>query len=101
MSSVRLKHKKRGSTYEVLGVAHFQVSTANEADHMGAYHRLHDGEPITVYRDEATGKLYARLPYEMIDGRFEVLQPVAPSPGHELRQKPNLVPMDPDLDETG
>lgn len=69
----RVKHIKRGSTYRVLGEAKFQVSTGQCFDHMGQYRAVHDKEPVTVYRSEDDGQLYARFPDEMGDGRFEEL----------------------------
>lgn len=55
-----LRHKKRGSTYAVLGDALLQTERP-----------LRDEDTVTVYRDRETGALFARAPEEMTDGRFE------------------------------
>lgn len=63
----RVRHKKRGTTYEVLGDAEMQLSRAN-------FHYIYEGNLLTVYRCEKTGKLWCRFPGEMSDGRFEAVQ---------------------------
>lgn len=88
----RVRHKKRGTTYQVLGDAEAQVSTGayrvwpSDADkHDGDGHpaRLaHDGLSLTVYRSEQTGKLWCRFPDEFEDGRFEKLPALSNAPGH-------------------
>ncbi|MGU9981534.1 ead/Ea22-like family protein [Phreatobacter sp. HK31-P] len=67
--SPRYGHKKRGTTYAVVGMA--RVQTARP---------LKDMEPVTVYRCEQTGDLWARPSEEFYDGRFE--------PIYDLRQEP-------------
>lgn len=64
------RHKKRGTTYEIVGEAEAQVSTG--AHVWGIVERpLRDGDQLTVYRCIETGKLWARFPDEFHDGRFE------------------------------
>jgi hypothetical protein len=77
----RVRHKKRGTTYHVLGAAEAQVSTgsyrawpplATKHEGEGLPARLvRDGLTLTVYRCEQTGKLWCRFPDEFEDGRFE------------------------------
>lgn len=59
-AATHYRHKKRGTTYEVIGVAELQVS----AD------MLCDGSAMVVYRG-ADGKLWVREEGEFHDGRFE------------------------------
>jgi hypothetical protein len=61
------RHKKRGSTYELLDIATAQVSTADFA-------LLRDGDRLVVYRGE-DGRLWARIRDEFFDGRFEDVTP--------------------------
>jgi hypothetical protein len=72
---MRIRHKKRGSVYEVLGEAEAQVSTKSEGVYMETPRRsLRDGDKLTVYRHIETGKLWCRFPDEMTDGRFEEIK---------------------------
>lgn len=71
MTNPRIKHLKRGSTYEVLGDAPFQVSTGNQLIAGKQARTIKDGDLVRVYQDEATGKLYARFPDEFTPDRFE------------------------------
>lgn len=57
--SERWKHKKRGSTYEMVGEAEVQASSY-----------IREGGKVVVYRDEK-GKLWVRPTREFYDGRFE------------------------------
>jgi len=61
------RHKKRGSTYELLDVATAQVSTADFA-------LLRDNDRLVVYRGE-DGHLWVRPRDEFFDGRFEDVTP--------------------------
>lgn len=61
-SCSRVKHKKRGTTHQVLDVATIQSDEP-----------LHDGNTVVVYRCEGDGRLWAHRYIEMHDGRFEVL----------------------------
>lgn len=64
----RVRHIKRGSTYRVIGRARMQVSIPT---------LIVDDAPVVVYRCEADGQLWARLPDEFDDpARFEVLPPL-------------------------
>ena len=58
----RYRHKKRGTTYEVLGKA--EVQAPEDAP-------LIEGEIVVVYRCGQTGELWVRRPSEFHDGRFE------------------------------
>lgn len=55
------KHKKRGTTYEVLGDAELQCAADFD---------LFEGQRLTVYRG-LDGKLWVRPTEEFHDGRFE------------------------------
>lgn len=62
------RHKKRGTTYEVLGEnASLQCSCAPEVE------RQFDDDVFTVYRSTTTGALYVRPTQEFHDGRFELV----------------------------
>lgn len=61
---VRYRHKKRGTTYEVLGVAELQAEQPQV-----------EKAALTIYRGD-DGKLWARNTAEFHDGRFEL----APTP---------------------
>lgn len=56
----RVRHKKRGSTYRVVGQATIQTERP-----------ISDNEPVVTYQCEADGRLWARPPMEFYDGRFE------------------------------
>jgi hypothetical protein len=56
------RHKKRGTVYEVVGLAELQSSTG----------RPEDGSFLVLYKGE-DGKLWAREQSEFQDGRFEIL----------------------------
>ena len=61
----RFRHKKRGTTYAVIGTATVQASGAPIAE----------AELVVVYRAESDGALWVRRQSEFHDGRFELLQP--------------------------
>jgi hypothetical protein len=63
-----VRHKKRGSTYAVIGTASLQ--TVGSID---------EGASLVIYRG-ASGDLWARPKAEFHDGRFEAL-PAAPKGG--------------------
>jgi len=69
----RWKHKKRGTIYEVLGVASVQQATDQQ---------LYDFAPVVVYRGE-DGMLWVRHEREFMDGRFERVSDEHPS-GRDL-----------------
>ena len=76
MAPVRhVRHKKRGSTYEVLGEAEAQISTDALGDPIALgrvrCRMLTEGDKLAVYRDPQTSKLFVRFPDEFEDGRFE------------------------------
>lgn len=56
----RVRHRKRGSTYTVMGRAKVQTGTP-----------LTDYSEVVVYRSEADGSLWVRPVAEFEDGRFE------------------------------
>lgn len=58
----RVRHKKRDSTYNVVGEAELQLSSPVI---------LEEGRSLTVYRSEKDGKLWVRPSSEFNDGRFE------------------------------
>ena len=59
----RVRHKKRGTEYEVLGEADLQTGKP-----------LTDYAVVIVYRDVTTGRIWVRPRDEFTDGRFEVLE---------------------------
>lgn len=67
----RVRHKQRGTTYEVIGEAEVQASIAKSWD--VPVLAITEGDKFVVYRSEADGKLWARTPEEFNDGRFEAL----------------------------
>jgi len=62
LMSGRWQHKKRGTTYQLLGRAEMQSETP-----------VAEGDHVEVYRSEQDGKLWVRPPGEFHDGRFEKL----------------------------
>lgn len=56
------RHKKRGTTYTVIGTAELQAAGA-----------VIENEDLVIYRCMETGKLWARPKTEFEDGRFEIL----------------------------
>ena len=75
---IRVRHKKRGTTYTVVGHAGLQISIADgntvSSDRIGLepinFKRFHEGDRLVVYRGD-DGRLWARDPDEFNDGRFE------------------------------
>lgn len=59
----RVKHLKRGSTYQVLGEGKVQTETP-----------LTDNDPVIIYQAESDGALWVRPPSEFHDGRFAALR---------------------------
>lgn len=80
----QVRHKVRGSTYQVLGEAEVQVSISDSVviNTIGMPNGriLQEGQKLTVYRCDITGKLCARFPDEFEDGRFA---DVAPAQGKQ------------------
>ena len=67
------RHKKRGSTYKIVGEAQVQAETP-----------LTDYECVTVYRCLQSGELWVRRNSEFHDGRFELVTAADPAaPGAE------------------
>lgn len=60
----RVRHRKRGTTYEVIGLAELQAA---------ADRAITEGSRLVVYRCETDGRLWCRPPSEFYDGRFEAL----------------------------
>jgi hypothetical protein len=67
----QVRHKVRGTTYDVLGNAEGQVSkgTLHMFGKNGRF--VSEGDRITVYCSQDDGKLWWRFPDEFEDGRFE------------------------------
>lgn len=57
---LKVRHLKRGSTYEILGEAQLQTDVS-----------LSDLDRVVVYRCDETGELWVRRHAEFSDGRFE------------------------------
>ena len=70
----RVRHKKRGTTYTVLGFARAQVSKASPlgGSFPATARLLCDDDALIVYHGE-DGQLWVRFPDEFNDGRFEEL----------------------------
>ena len=88
-----IRHKKRGTVYQLKGEAEVQISKPDKVDGWNLMRHgmngrlLFEGMRLAVYRDPITGKLWARFPDEMSDGRFEEIgndgvgQPDSPAEG--------------------
>jgi len=59
----RYRHKKRGTTYQIIGTALVQATTP-----------IPEGTVVTIYQCEQTGAIWVRPTSEFIDGRFEELE---------------------------
>lgn len=60
----RYRHKKRGTTYQMIGVAELQVSFPPDPA---------EGALLVIYQSEHDGKMWARRETEFMDGRFQRL----------------------------
>lgn len=72
------RHKKRGTTYELLGIAEAQVSTPTVmpvAEGGQPLRPLREGDKLAVYRAEDGIQLWVRFEDEFRDGRFENVTP--------------------------
>ncbi len=67
----RVRHKKRGSVYEVLGEGEVQVSNPEIIRGVNLGRQVLEGNKLVVYRCLTDGKLWIRFPDEFEDGRFE------------------------------
>jgi hypothetical protein len=63
MRSRRVRHKKRGTTYCVLGYGELQSSTP-----------IKEGAALVVYQCETDGRIWVRPAAEFEDGRFEIIE---------------------------
>lgn len=59
--AVKVRHKKRGTTYTVIGTATIQCEPSDD---------IADGEELVLYQGE-DGRYWVRRPEEFHDGRFE------------------------------
>lgn len=62
---MKIRHIKRDKTYEYLGLAEMQISRPETGQR-----KITETDCISIYREKA-GKMWARFPDEMEDGRFE------------------------------
>ncbi|MFC5509308.1 hypothetical protein [Bosea massiliensis] len=71
----RVRHRKRRSTYSVLGDAEAQIATYADGTEVPIdrvrSRLLTEGDKLVVYRADEGGKLWLRFPDEFNDGRFE------------------------------
>ena len=65
---MRVRHKVRGTKYDVLGEGEIQISGGLYA--FGLARLVLEGDKLVVYRGE-DGKIWLRFPDEFHDGRFE------------------------------
>lgn len=75
-SPAKVRHVKRGSTYDVIGEGEVQISTGFDDRERGAgtkkWRRLTEGDHLVAYRAHSDGKLWLRFPDEFNDPkRFE------------------------------
>lgn len=72
----RVRHKKRGSTYEVIGTGKMQAEDwhdiARDADGSACGPSV-DMREVTIYRSEDDGQLWVRPIEEFNDGRFSAI----------------------------
>jgi len=73
----RVRHKKRGSEYEVIGVGKMQTEDWMIREYCGADEPVNgatvDMAEVAIYRSVDDGSLWVRPVKEFNDGRFEVL----------------------------
>ena len=85
----RVRHKKLGMTYAVLGNAEVLIAKpTHDVFKAGAPRPLRDGDRLTVYQSEHDGGLWVRFPDEFEDGRFEDIEAAAPSPATAAVEEP-------------
>lgn len=76
MSPRMVRHKKRGSLYQVLGPAEGQISKPHMLEPIAgqkAGRFVAEGDELMIYVGE-NGKMFWRFPDEFEDGRFEDVQ---------------------------
>ena len=69
----RVRHRKRGTTYRVIGEGETQVAVNKVYGEELATRIIRDGTKLIVYQCEADGKIWLRPTDEFMDGRFEEL----------------------------
>lgn len=76
----RVRHVKRGTEYEVLGEAEFQLAACNRITGDDYYNPdatyLREGDKFIIYRGD-DGKIWARSTDEFRDGRFVTIRALA------------------------
>ena len=69
------RHKKRGTTYRLLGIGKMQAEHWHMDDGFAGLGSCVDDAPVAIYRSESDGSLWVRPKDEFEDGRFEKASP--------------------------
>lgn len=69
----RVRHKRRRSTYRVIGLASIQISAPGSNNGADNARTIVEGDRLTVYWADVDNTFHLRFPEEFEDGRFEDL----------------------------
>lgn len=70
----RVRHKKRQSTYRVIGLAPVQISVSGPNHGSRKARTIVEGDKLTIYWADIDDTFHLRFPDEFEDGRFEDIQ---------------------------